>query len=179
MTWKIFEDEVHIICINKGLLKHDNEVQWLLAGRYRVLSLAVSLLALHIILPRWTVVRRVNPLRSRTIECKLIAGVLSEHLQDELLVLDMLDPLSLVNRRLWHYFVSEKRSLMDDEIDRSKFSVSNLYTGVAVKELFGWLRTCLLLLSMRAFVLLVIIPAPLEWAQTAATGEYCSVTGTH
>ena len=90
----------------------------------------------------------------------------------------MLDPLSLINRRLWHYFVSVKRSLMDDEIDRSKFSVSDLDTGVAVEELFGWLRTSLLL-SVRAFVLLVIIPAFLEWTQAATTREYCSVTCTH
>ena len=142
--------------------------------------LPVSLLTLHIILSRWAVIRSVNPLRSRTIECKLIAGVLSEHLQDELLVLNMLDPLSLVNRRFRHYFVSEKLSLMDDEIDRSKFSVSDLDTGVTVEELFWWLGTCLLLLlSVRAFVLLVILPAFLEWAQTATTGEYCSVTCTH
>ena len=144
-----------------------------------MLSLPVSLLALRIILSRWTVVRRGDPLRSRAIECKLIAGILSEHLQDELLVLDMLDPLGLVNRRLRHYFVGEKHSLMDDEIDRSKFSVSDLDTRVAVKELFGWRGACLLLLSMRAFVLLVIGRAPLEWAQTATTGEYCSVTRTH
>ena len=144
-----------------------------------MLSLPVSLLALRIILSRWTVVRRGNPLRSRAIEGKLIAGVLPEHLQDELLVLDMLDPLGLVNRRFRHYFVSEKHSLMDDEIDRSKFSVSDLDTGVAVEELLGRLGASLLLLSLRAFVLLVIGRAPLEWAQTATTGEYCSVTCTH
>ena len=144
-----------------------------------MLRLPVTLLAVHIILSRWAVVRRVYPLRSRAIKCKLIAGVLSEHLQDELLVLDMLDPLSLVNRRFRHYFVSEKHSLMDDEIDRSKFSVSDLDTGVAVEELFGWLGASLLLLPVRAFVLLVIVPASLEWAQTATTGEYCSVTCTH
>ena len=97
----------------------------------------------------------------------LLPCVLSKHLEDKLLILDVLDALGLVNGSLWHDFESTELSIDDDQVDRSKLPVSYLHARVFVEELLlGWLlRFCTLFLFFFSGRLGIATADLLDWRE--------------
>ena len=160
LPWQILEHEVHIVFVDERLEEHHYKVQRFLVHILRVdiysifatFTPRVLLMILDysrsiLICPSTARIGRgcvARPLGGRAFRDPRTTAAggrifprraLPQHVQDRLLVLNMLYPLRLVNGGLGHNLQREQLALVDDQVHGAELPIAYFHARIPIQEL--------------------------------------------